>query len=48
MDEWLLFATESPNASGGRGLCLMHVYNRLGILVATIAQEGLIRLRDRQ
>jgi len=45
MDEWLLFAMESPNASGGRGLCFAHVYNRDGVLVATLAQEGLIRLR---
>lgn len=48
MDEWLLFAMESPNASGGRGLCFAHVYNRAGALVATLAQEGLIRLRDRK
>lgn len=48
MDEWLLFAMESPNASGGRGLCLAHVYNRNGILVATLAQEGLIRLQDKR
>jgi acyl-CoA thioesterase II len=46
MDEWLLFAMESPNASGGRGLSLAHVYNRGGELVATLAQEGLIRLRE--
>ena len=46
MDEWLLFAMESPNASGGRGLCFAHVYNRKGELVATLAQEGLIRLRE--
>lgn len=45
MDEWLMFAMESPNASGGRGLCFAHVYNRAGALVATVAQEGLIRLR---
>jgi len=45
MDEWLLFAMESPNASGGRGLSFCHVYNRGGELVATVAQEGLIRLR---
>jgi acyl-CoA thioesterase-2 len=45
MDEWLLFAMESPNASGGRGLCFAHVYNRAGELVATLAQEGLIRVR---
>lgn len=47
MDDWLLFAMESPNASGGRGLCLAHVYDRSGVLLATVAQEGLIRLRDR-
>lgn len=48
MDEWLLFAMESPNASGGRGLTLAHVYNREGVLVATLAQEGLIRLREKK
>lgn len=48
MDEWLLFAMESPNASGGRGLSCAHVYNRSGELVATLAQEGLVRLREPQ
>lgn len=47
MDEWLLFAMETPNASGGRGLCFGHVYDRQGALVASMAQEGLIRLRDK-
>ena len=47
MDEWLLFSMESPNASGGRGLSFAHVYNRDGVLVATLAQEGLIRMRDK-
>lgn len=47
MDEWLLFAMESPNASGGRGLSIAHVYNQRGELVATMAQEGLIRLREK-
>jgi acyl-CoA thioesterase-2 len=47
MDEWLLFSMESPNASGGRGLCFAHVYNREGVLVASCAQEGLIRMRDK-
>lgn len=46
MDEWLLFDMESPNASGGRGLCFAYVYNRKGELVATLAQEGLIRIRE--
>ncbi len=48
MDEWLLFSMDSPNASGGRGLCFAHVYNRDGVLVATTAQEGLIRLREKK
>lgn len=46
MDEWLLFSMESPNASSGRGLSIAHVYNRAGDLVATLAQEGLMRLRE--
>ena len=48
MDEWLLFAMESPNASGGRGLSFAYVYNRAGELVATLAQEGLIRIREKK
>jgi acyl-CoA thioesterase-2 len=47
MDEWLLFAMDSPNASGGRGLCFAYVYNQKGELVATMAQEGLIRIREK-
>ncbi len=46
MDDWLLFVMDSPNASGGRGLTLGHVYNRLGEMVATMAQEGMIRVRE--
>lgn len=47
MDEWLLFSMESPNASGGRGLSFAHVYNRESVLVASLAQEGLIRMHDK-
>ena len=47
MDEWLRFEMESPNASGGRGLAFAHVYNEAGVLVATLAQEGLIRMHDK-
>ena len=42
-DEWLLFAKESPNASGARGFVRGHFFNRSGELVATAAQECLIR-----
>jgi len=48
LDDWLLLSMDSPNASGGRALCLAHVYNRHGELVATMAQEGLIRLREQR
>lgn len=43
MDDWLLYAMESPNASGGRGLSLGRIFDRGGRLVASVAQEGLIR-----
>jgi acyl-CoA thioesterase II len=42
-DEWLLYEMESPAASGGRGLAFGRLYNRQGLLVCTVAQEGLIR-----
>lgn len=45
MDEWLLLAIETPHAGGGRGLSFAHVYNRSGDMVATLAQEGLMRMR---
>jgi acyl-CoA thioesterase-2 len=44
-DEWLLFVQESPNMSGARGLTRGLVYTHDGRLVASIAQEGVIRLR---
>jgi acyl-CoA thioesterase II len=45
-DDWLLFALESPSASGGRGFARGAFYTRDGILVASVAQEGLIRERS--
>ena len=45
-DEWLLYAQDSPAASGARGFCRGSIYTRDGVLVASAAQEGLIRLRD--
>ena len=44
-DEWWLYDQWSPNAQGGRGLALGHVYTADGTLVATAAQEGVIRAR---
>ena len=45
VDEWLLFALDSPAAAGGRGLARGYVFTEQGKLVATLAQEGLIRVR---
>ncbi|GAB2860823.1 acyl-CoA thioesterase [Nocardioides pacificus] len=44
-DEWWLYDQSSPSASGGRGLALARVFTADGSLVATVAQEGLIRQR---
>jgi len=42
-DEWLLYAQASPSASGARGLCTGRIFSRDGRLVATVAQEGMLR-----
>jgi len=44
VDEWLLYVQDSPNARGGRGLGLGKIFNRQGELVATVAQEGVVRI----
>jgi acyl-CoA thioesterase-2 len=44
-DEWLLYAQDSPNSGGARGLTRGLIYGRDGSLVASVAQEGLIRIR---
>ena len=46
MDEWLLHTMESPSASGARGFARGNVYSRDGRLVASTAQEGLLRRRS--
>ena len=46
MDDWLLYAIDSPSASNARGLVRGEIYNRQGELVASTAQEGLIRKHD--
>jgi acyl-CoA thioesterase-2 len=45
MDDWLLYAQDSPRTSGARGINRGLIYSREGVLVATVAQEGLIRRR---
>ncbi len=44
-DDWLLYAQDSPSASGARGFNRGAIYGRDGRLVASVAQEGLIRRR---
>ena len=45
VDEWLLYSMESPSASGARGFAHAGVFARDGRLVASTAQEGLVRLK---
>ena len=44
-DEWLLYAQDSPNAAGARGFSRGLIFTRDGLLVASVAQEGLVRER---
>jgi len=46
LDEWLLYTMESPHASGSRGFVRGTIYNRDGKIVASVAQEGLLRVMD--
>ena len=43
VDDWLLYSTDSPSASGARGFSRGNIFSRDGRLVASTAQEGLIR-----
>ena len=45
-DDWLLYAQDSPSAFGARGFCRGSIYDSAGRLVASTAQEGLMRMRD--
>lgn len=45
-NDWMLYVIESPNASGSRGYCTGRMFDIHGNLVASVAQEGLIRLID--
>ncbi|MCB1414854.1 MAG: acyl-CoA thioesterase II [Phyllobacteriaceae bacterium] len=46
MEKWHLYTQDSPNSSGARGFTRGSIYSEDGELVASAAQEGLIRLRD--
>lgn len=47
MEEWHLYSQDSPNSSGARGFTRGSIYSRDGQLIASVAQEGLIRERSK-
>ncbi|MDK3256889.1 acyl-CoA thioesterase [Blastococcus capsensis] len=47
VDQWLFYDQESSWAGGGRTLCRGRIFDRSGRLVATVAQEGMVRRRPR-
>jgi acyl-CoA thioesterase-2 len=44
VDEWLLYVQDSPSAQGGRGLSTGSIFSREGVLLATVVQEGMLRV----
>ncbi len=44
-NDWHLYTQDSPSASGGRGFVRGAIYDRQGVLVSSVAQEGLVRMR---
>jgi len=44
MSDWLLYALDSPSASNGRGFSRGNIFDQNGILVASVVQEGVIRV----
>jgi acyl-CoA thioesterase-2 len=45
LNDWLLYCIDSPSASGARGFARGSIFSRAGKLVASTAQEGLIRVQ---
>ncbi|KAJ1956692.1 acyl-CoA thioesterase [Linderina pennispora] len=45
-DDWLLYVMESPRAASGRGFAVGRIYRRDGVMVASVAQEGVVRASD--
>lgn len=45
-DEWLLYVQDSPSAQNSRGLAQGRIYDRNGVLVASVAQEGMVRVPE--
>ena len=46
VDDWLLYVQDSPSAQNGRGLSQGKIFNREGSLIASVAQEGMIRIPE--
>jgi acyl-CoA thioesterase-2 len=46
VDDWMLYTQSSPSASGGRGFATGRMFDATGRLVASIAQEGMLRIKD--
>jgi len=46
VDQWMLYVQESPSAQGGRGLSLGRIFSQDGLLLATVAQEGMVRIPE--
>ena len=46
VDQWHLYVQESPSAQGGRGLSIGKIFDQAGNLVASVAQEGMIRIPE--
>lgn len=45
-DEWILYVQNSPSAQSGRGLGVGRMFSRDGTLVATMGQEGMVRIKE--
>lgn len=45
-NQWLLYTQESPSAQGGRGLGVGRIFTEDGVLIATVAQEGMLRIKE--
>lgn len=46
VDDWMLYVQESPAAQNSRGLAIGKIFSRDGVLLATVAQEGMVRVPD--
>lgn len=44
LNDWVLYVQDSPSAQGGRGLSFGKMYSRDGVLIASVAQEGMVRI----